>query len=859
MSFLNWIGYTVNSIKVAIAAYPKVQAYLGYGASMAAMAGAVVNNYSNPLLNGLSTATIAATSGAGLKWSGIIGGITIADDLITKTGITKNHYLSNMGTALGLLYHSHVLNAASKPIQAAIVAGITGITAAAIYFLNYDVVKPYRDVTLGVYTNYVELSELFPDPEFKSSINSFLMLTLAVQVIHETFTRTISNEYNTQLSNWWHAITNDPIHANQQIMNGQNIATGFLLSSALNIVLNYATRLVMDSYYLTMSNQINQHIIDHVFTEDNIFKIVYNDNAINLIKGIHESSSSVAQYSASNLISGVGEVISGLAGIALLSTNCPTSMLSLAVFSNLIQVWRAGVTEDSREAYFQRDAIERNIDNRIYDISHNMRQIAERGGIPYVKKNLLTKIDALHEARSSGTKSDSMQTAIATMDDRLSYFITYGLGSYFHYYSIADAFANMPNHALNLEEIAQLDAQVTQAIRRSYDAVYGIGKLQSFLTWSHTNSNEYKVAMTKLSQIMKIIQEESKNNFNMIEHDNPYLHLEDIKIDVVDRNLIDQSKPVDLPMGAKIEVSGPSGSGKSTMLTILKKIQSIPFINGSGTISYPKIDGNSIKTIMVTQSEYMTPQTSLLNVIAFPFQMKNAERPFIKMAAYKILAQLEGRDYHEHQADVDANSMLHRLDEEQYDWGNALSGGQKKKISCASAVLQAMSSKIVELMKAHHDDMSIYEQKLNEFLDYPIGITPHIIEFDEPLNGMDWFSALCAMRVIQKYFYNSLVIVVDHNSKEHNHIMQEAFGYNFFDAIMTLVDHDIHLTKFGTKDDFVTSDFIAQSWYGREHKDFKNQSEQFPEDGIDADGLCSALDDGRGHEMAQDYCYIEVN
>lgn len=834
MPFFNWLSTAATSVTQSLAPYPLITQYISYFASLGTLTGAIVNYYNNPLLNALATSTIVASSGLGLKKVGLVGGITLVDDLITSTGITQNHYLSNIGVSLGLLYSSGLMDNYSTVAQLGAHLFLSGLTASLTYFFDYDVVNPYRKATLGIYTNYKELYDLFPNEDYKSSINSFVLLTFGIQVALEVFGRHVSVKYNNDLYAWWYNITNNQVGALQNFNLIEEVSKKFFISSGLNVILNYTTHQIMQAYFLNISNSISKLIVESILTEDNIFKIVYDSNAVNLIKGIHGAASSVSHFSASNLINGIGQVYTGLLGINILTSNSPVTLLALSVLSNVIQVGRNTIFEGNRELVHKQGVIERNIDNKIYDISNNMRQIAERGGILYVKKNLIANIDALNEVQSVNSESNAEHLALSTLDDKLSYFITSWLAGYFHYIKARNILGvHLQNPHFHPDQLTDHERQLlAQETASSYNVVYGLEKLQDFLKWSHVNNNEYKVAMDKLSQIMQIIQVPSQSEFKITEHRAPYLHIEDMKIDIIDQNLINQSHPIDLPMGAIIELKGPTGVGKSTILTILKKIQSIPFIYGTGSLSYPQINGKNVDIIMITQSDYMTPQTTLLNVLAFPFQIRNSERPFIKMAAYKLLSELEGPNLH------DKYSIRERLDEEQYDWSKALSGGQKKKVICASAIMQVLSHNIVELMKEYHDNIEQYEQKLNEFFDKPSNITPHIIQVDELLNGLDSESALYMMRAIRKYFHNSLVIVVDHTSREHNDIMLKEDGVEFFDAHLLIQNKDFYLKKFNSDKDFIVSEFTSP--YSQEVLYQEDQNE-----------LCPNL----SPNLMQDYCY----
>ncbi len=789
---------------------------VNYSLSMIGITSATAYNYKNIPLNGFVTTFVSITSGVSMKWSIFNGCITIVDDLMAEYNITANHYFSNIALSIGLLKTSQVLDNVSKATQ--IYTGLATIvgTATMTYYANYDVVQPYRDATTGLYNNYKDLMEFLPDENLQSSVYSFLLSSVISQMIFKSFTQSISNKCNSALHRGWSQVVDNPVEA---LNNGINLPLSFIAqyagSLSAQLVLQYAMNSIINYYWADMTNKITTSITHKIITQDNIFKVIYDESTMNLIHKIPSLASDIVNYSGGNLFHGTSAIVSVLAAIESLSHYSYASMFSFIILNNFLQIWNKSLRNDREKVEQKMSNISQNIDNQIHDFSSNMRSIAERGGIEFTKNSLLEKMSILEELKYQSNNNQLKHDTIHTIYDYLDTFLLYGLGGYFHYNCIKNLINN-PAQVIMTEE------QKDQLIFFANQNTFGLNNLHIFLEWSQSENHNYKIALNSFKEILKAIEAKNSNNFQIEQNNENYLGIKNLTVGVADRVLIKQSDDIELPLGSVIELNGESGTGKSTLLTIIQKIHSIPFIYGAATISYPKINDKSIDIIMVTQKEYFVPQSSLLEAITFPVNVLDSQLSCVQTAVGKILALLEGADYHhiaalqkneyniENSSEGNANAdsevnmsekvygiqpLFNRLNETQYDWNGALSGGQKKKITCASVMFKVLSANIFELQNIYGHDINLYEEKLNTFFDNPENIIPHIVILDEPLNGLDSNAALNLMRTVKKFCYNSLIIMVDHNSKEHNELMQKADHRNFFDHHMRIINQDIIFQK----------------------------------------------------------------
>ena len=191
--------------------------------------------------------------------------------------------------------------------------------------------------------------------------------------------------------------------------------------------------------------------------------------------------------------------------------------------------------------------------------------------------------------------------------------------------------------------------------------------------------------------------------------------------------------------GQIIAVTGDSGCGKSTAFSVIKGLSVIGSdIAASGAICYGS--DHEIPTIkMMTQADYFIRSATLAEIMNYPDPMNNLN--IVKIT--RILDSLEDPDL----ARTEGGLLSTRLDEYHESWNDKISGGQKKKI---------------KLAKALSDDDADF------------------LLLDEIFTGLDEKSQKRAMEAIKKFAPNKNIIIVDHEAKSH----QKMMNGKFYDAAL---------------------------------------------------------------------------
>lgn len=190
-------------------------------------------------------------------------------------------------------------------------------------------------------------------------------------------------------------------------------------------------------------------------------------------------------------------------------------------------------------------------------------------------------------------------------------------------------------------------------------------------------------------------------------------------------------------------VSGKSGSGKSTFLLKMQGVENNGW--GKGTIKYTIPEGKSLHIHQAVQDDYIIPYSTLLEVITLQNRHELIDRPDLETWARSLLYEIEIDDEGE-------EGIIACLNEEK-DWKNILSGGQKKKVAVISTILAQ----------------------------------PHIAILDEIFNGLDSESVANVQAMLKRYLPNTLFLIVDHNYEAHQRS-------GFFDGRIHLENQAITIT-----------------------------------------------------------------
>lgn len=182
---------------------------------------------------------------------------------------------------------------------------------------------------------------------------------------------------------------------------------------------------------------------------------------------------------------------------------------------------------------------------------------------------------------------------------------------------------------------------------------------------------------------------------------------------------------IELPPGRYV-VTGKAGSGKSSFLSKIRGIK-CNGIYAHGNITFTSIDGKEAKVVEVTQEDYIAPFSSLIEVLTNKPAESLIDNLEIRAKAIELLLALKIDD-------AGNDGIANNLDEVK-NWGDTLSGGQKRKIALAAMLISK----------------------------------PAFVILDETFAGLDEESIKIAQGLIKEELRDSVVLVVDHQAAGNNH------------------------------------------------------------------------------------------
>jgi energy-coupling factor transporter ATP-binding protein EcfA2 len=203
-----------------------------------------------------------------------------------------------------------------------------------------------------------------------------------------------------------------------------------------------------------------------------------------------------------------------------------------------------------------------------------------------------------------------------------------------------------------------------------------------------------------------------------------------------------------MEMGKHYAVTGAKGSGKSSLFSKVAGLKYTAF-NATGEISYPLINGEKAFITMITQKDYIPPRSTLAEILFFPRTLPgdNTERKniidFMKTLLREIKIDPNMKDGEDSSSIVDIEQVG--------EWGDRLSGGQKKSVAIISAVMSKGD----------------------------------IIIFDETFAGLDKDSLKIAQHMMNKYMFGKMIVVVDHEAQHHNDTGFFDVNWHFADKTVT--------------------------------------------------------------------------
>ena len=259
------------------------------------------------------------------------------------------------------------------------------------------------------------------------------------------------------------------------------------------------------------------------------------------------------------------------------------------------------------------------------------------------------------------------------------------------------------------------------------------GEFSSMVSWNAYNSGPIITLRESMERILELKARMAEIN-NPLEHQPNYIYKAANQTSICFNNfkvgMKNESRLTidDLCIKDKIiAVTSASGIGKSTLFKAIGKINHSGAWS-EGDITYFTQDANIPYIAMTSQTAYIPPEDTLLELITFK---KGATAAIYKEKVIELLKKVK--------IDIVRNGevdLISRLDLKQ-DWAADLSGGQKQKIDLVRLLLPEKKAAI--------------------------------ILFDELFTGVDPDSIIELQEILKNEFSDCLLLIIDHEAKGHNH------------------------------------------------------------------------------------------
>ncbi len=152
---------------------------------------------------------------------------------------------------------------------------------------------------------------------------------------------------------------------------------------------------------------------------------------------------------------------------------------------------------------------------------------------------------------------------------------------------------------------------------------------------------------------------------------------------------------VELPAGRYV-LTGDSGSGKSSFLSKIRGIR-CNGIYAAGEIAFVTQEGSSSEVFEISQEDYIPPYSSLLEIITGKTKKHLEGHETVRQRARELLTLLK----------IDSQGEIANQIDEEKNWGDTLSGGQKRKVALATMLMRKPAFVILDETFAQLDDESI--------------------------------------------------------------------------------------------------------------------------------------------------------
>lgn len=639
---------------------------------------AAANDFSNPILNGLATFSLASkgvfTCDYVLKeldnsniakqfiHSAVLGVGVMIDDFLIQHDIFSKHHITNIASAYTMFDCMKSFMQINPIASAAIAGGLFGIKYLQEYF------------------------------------------TGSKGLIHST--RMMQQKFNEVIENISYIDDNVDIHSelsNQNFELNAIDAVDKLYPIAGFLTLPFKVTPPAKPKILDVITLRNQEIIS---SSKKLLKITTSKEHLNILNEIDSLTFKVSK--ATEDMMEISKSITGYKNSIL------SSSTSFA-FSNLRSLFT--------EVYNAYDKL--NLVNKLEKLNaeaakfksnfvSDPRTIIERSGLDYYSNKSIDhaiEIQGLRSIIVSETGSAMLVNIVGFMENAVSlvpYYVIKGIPPYLITFAVTHILISALNTAIIPYGIQNIMHSST-SIQRLTDLYKFIEKIPNTSEVSYAHHNDKFV-------------------------NGLYIKNLDVNIDAVNKIHIDDML---FEEGKWYLISGRSGCGKSTLMSALRGLPNFTeVIKISGEVYYDEDSDGTSKVYMLTQKNSFPASCTMLEGILYPMITSEVERMSYKTLVEELLLKMEtltrnsidGQKYMK-------TGLLSRLNNYTSELTNEISGGQQKKLAITGMIINIM--KDTGMLKIYNEQISkgVSHDDAMEYAKNSVGSV--LVLIDETFNGLD--------------------------------------------------------------------------------------------------------------------------
>ena len=728
------------------------------GVSGGIIASGVLNNFSN--IQAIPSAIMLGRSYGrkyqlGFEMASLGGGLSILDEILIRSNVTKAYYLypafrniimldasarylgSTLISKFNLVDKQYILHTSSFFQGSSIYTG--GFYMALFSFVAYfssvnpnkmredHKLKSLNDNIYKLYTN-TTTEKRQKDLYYKDKH----IIATGQLTIFESIK--LLEVYKSDVYKLIHKVVGFPCKESDIKDFNDSIVWGIFFASIpyllINLILSY-----LGNYFTTRSKYSLEAFFDNKVTTDRI-ALSLDHNASVEFKNMQKNLDLIAKNSDLLMRDGFSNFISGLYAIKHLYQLDIDIVLFSFIYNKIMSP--SYILAQQKDYFSQQIKIQQDKINSLNEyIVSNTASIAEAGSMKFVQ----AKLQAAKNSRNIyEALQDSWDICITNWDKIkkiMDIFISYGVA--------IDNIHNILSFK-SIESPSELENLENRLRRELWPIITSVTKVMQVSGWEDANSAKIvplEIAISDLSKLKHAIEAVDNHNYlDGIQYlykpsESNYICFNNFAITRVPqvKLYIDNLCITDRIMA----IIGPSGCGKSTVFKIIKKLES-SIILGSGYITYYTNNAKIPEILMTSQEEKFVPHSSIMELITL-----KAGLVVYQSKIKELLNEVKIEPSHEESGE---KNIISRIDE-QISWEGKLSGGQKQKIIFVRIILKIINGEV-----------------------------PNFILFDEIFKGMDADSIITCQKMIKKYIpQDTKVWIIEHHVNSNNN---QINGENFY-------------------------------------------------------------------------------